>query len=215
MGVTTAILELYNGLIATLPLWGQNIIQIFLLIILVVIYSVIFWKFHRFIAHKNIFELNLNQYNRSEHPIFSKILAGFFYLLEYIIIMPIIILVWFGVFTIFLILFAEGVDISNIILISVIIVGAVRMISYIPGYGQNLAKEIAKLLPFNLLAVSLITLGLSNFSGVINRINEIPTFLGQIILYLLFIVFIETIMRIFDFISSFFYSEEIRGKEDD
>lgn len=212
MGVTDSILEIYTGLTAALPAWSQNIIQIFLLIILVVIYSVIFWKFHRFIAHKNIFELNLNQYNTSDHPIFSKILAGFFYLLEYIVIMPIIILIWFGIFTIFLILFAEGIELSSIILISVIVVGAVRMVSYIPSYGESLAKEIAKLLPFNLLAVSLITLGLSDFKGLINHISEIPAFLSQIGLYLMFILFLEVVMRIFDFISSFFVSEEVRDK---
>lgn len=213
MGVETVILEFYNGLMASLPSWGQQIVQIFLLILLVVIYAIVFWKFHRFIAHKNIFELNLNQYNTSDHPIFSKIIAGFFYLLEYIIIMPIIILIWFGLFAIFLILLTEGTGTGNVIVVSVIIIGAIRMISYIRGYGQTLAKDISKLLPLTLLAVAVTREGFFNIQRVITHINQIPTFLSQIGIYLMFILFLEVIMRIFDFISSFFYSEEVREKE--
>ena len=212
MGVVTAILGIYNGLIASLPSWSQQLIQMFLLIILVVVYSVIFWKFHRFIAHKNIFELNLNQYNTSYHPALSKFIAVFFYILEYLIIMPIIILIWFGLFTIFLILLTEGTEVQHIIIASAIIVGAIRMIAYLPKYGETLAKEIAKLLPLTLLAIAVVKSGFFDLQRVISHISQIPTFLNQIGLYLLFILFLEILMRIFDFIISLFSPEEAREK---
>jgi len=212
MGVVTAILGIYNGLIASLPSWSQQLIQMFLLIILVVVYSVIFWKFHRFIAHKNIFELNLNQYNTSYHPALSKFIAVFFYILEYLIIMPIIILIWFGLFTIFLILLTEGTEVQHIIIASAIIVGAIRMIAYLPKYGETLAKDIAKLLPLTLLAIAVVKAGFFDLQRVINHISQIPTSLNQIGLYLLFILFLEILMRAFNFITSFFISEETGKK---
>lgn len=203
MGVTESIsafiISNYNAFLSYLPAWAQQVINLFLLIVLVLFYAWFIWKFYRFVAHKNIISLNLNQYNTSQHPILSKFLESVFYLLEYLIILPFLVFFWFVVFTLFLILLTEGLEVAHILVISATIVGAVRMITYIPRYGQNLAKEVAKLLPFTLLAISIIKPGFFDIGRIIGHLVLIPEFLGSILVYLLFIIGLEMLLRLIEF----------------
>src|SRR3989338_8445117 len=89
--VTLQIVETYKSLLSVAPPAFQSFITLFLIVLLMVIYSVFIWKLDKFIGTKNIFGLNLNQYNKSSHPFFVKLVASLFYLLEYIIILPILI----------------------------------------------------------------------------------------------------------------------------
>jgi len=212
MGVTesftTSILTGYNSFITMFPQWTQQVINLFLLILIIVIYAWFIWKFYRFVAKKNLISLNLNKYNTSEHAIFSKLLAGFFYLVEYIIVLPFIVCFWFAFFTIFLILLTEGLELQNIIIISATIIGAIRMIAYIPKFGQNLGKEISKLLPLTLLAISMTKPGFFDFPTIISKITEIPLFFKEILIYLLFIVILEIILRVLEFLFTVFGLQE-------
>lgn len=211
----TELLELYNSFVLTMPSWAQNFINLFLLVLLIVLYSVFIWKFYRFIATKNILELNLNKYNKATHPFLTKLFAGILYLVEYILILPFLIFFWFAIFTLFLIFLTEGLEIKALLLISVSIIGAIRMISYIPKYGENLAKDLAKLLPFTLLAISVLNPSFFSIERIFKHFDEIPGFFYEIITYLLFIVCLEVILRFFDFIFSLFGLEEIQKTKED
>ena len=98
----------------------QIFINLLLKTILVAIYVIFIWKLHIFISTKNILRLNLNKYNKNNHPLITKIIAGFLYLLEYVIILPILIFFWFLIFAILLIFIAKGMDPASIILLAAI-----------------------------------------------------------------------------------------------
>jgi len=218
--ITSTLVGAYAGFISSLPLFFQNFFNLFFLALLIVIYAVFIWKFHRFIGTRNIFNLNLNKYNTSEHPTIAKIVAGFLYLLEYIILLPIIIFFWFAVFTIFLIFLTEDLQVSAVLTLSVTIIAAIRMCSYLPNYGENVAREVAKLLPLTLLAVSVVNSGFFDFERIIGQLTQLPAFFDLILNYLLFIIILEIILRFFEFVFSFLELEEEepeekkKGKED-
>lgn len=195
----------YSQFLSWLPNWAQNFVNLFLLVLVIVIYSIFIWKFYRFIAKKNIFELNLNQYNRSEHPVISKFFAGLLYFLEYIVIMPFLIFFWFGIFTLFLVLMTEDIQISALLIISATIISAIRMTAY---YKEDLSKDLAKLLPFTLLGLTVTKPGFFNFDRILIHIQQIPTFLNDIIIYLGFIIVLEIILRTFQIIFSLFGIED-------
>ena len=118
-------------------------------------------------------------------------------------------------FTIFLVMLTQNLEISTILIISATIIGAIRVTSYIPRYGEDLAKEIAKLLPFTLLALSMINPGFFSVERVITHFQLIPSAFSQILVYLAFIIILEIILRFFDFIFSLFgLEEEIVVQED-
>jgi hypothetical protein len=200
------VLEIYNSFISTLPTWAQNFIVLFLLVFLVVIYSIFIWKLHKFIARKNILELNLKKYSQVEHPYIAKLLVGAFYFLEYIIISPFVIFFWFAVFTLFLIVLTESIEIKSLLIISATIVASIRMTAY---YKEDLSREFAKLLPFTLLATSLLEPDFFNVQRIFTSLSSMPNFWGDIIYYLGFIITLEVALRFFEFIFSFFDIEEI------
>ncbi|MCK5043683.1 hypothetical protein KAR52_01610 [Candidatus Pacearchaeota archaeon] len=215
--VGKGILEIYDSFLSMLPPRAQIFINLFLLIFLVVIYSIFVWKFYRFISKKNILGLNLNKYNKSQHPLITKLFAGLLYFLEYIIILPFLLFFWFSIFTIFLILLTTDLDIQTLLIISATVIAAIRITSYIPKYGEKLSRELAKLLPFTLLAISLLNPGFFDISRIFAHFSLLPGFFEEIIYYLIFIIIFEIILRFFDFIFSLFELEEVtvEGDEED
>jgi len=201
-GFSSIVLGLYDSFISALPQWAGDFINFILIVLLVFVYSWFIWNFYRFIARKNILKLDLRKYNRSEHPFFTKLIAGVLYFIEYIIILPFITFFWFAVFALFFILLTENLEMQRLLLISATIVAAIRMAAY---YKEDLSKDIAKLLPFTLLAISI--LGTSDFFSmdrVFSQLSQIPAFFSQIVTYLIFIVLLEIVLRFFDFIFSLF-----------
>lgn len=196
----------YQNFLNILPPWMQTFVNFFLLVIVVVIYAVFFWKLYRFVSKKNILELNLNQYNRSEHPFFEKVIAGMLYFVEYILIMPLLIFFWFIIFSLFMVLLTEGLEVPSLLVISAVIVGAVRMLSY---YKEDISREVSKLLPLTLLGVAMTKQGFFNFERILERISQIPDFYTNILYYILFIIILEVILRAFDIIFSLFEIEDL------
>ncbi len=159
---------------------------------------------HIFISTKNILRLNLNKYNRTKHPLLTKITAGFLYFLEYIIILPILIFFWFMIFAILLIFIARGMEPSSIILLAALTIAVLRVVSYIPKYGESASAETAKVIPFTLLAIGLTEPLFFNSEEIIIRMSDIPQLFNGIGQYIFFIVAIELILRSLTFIVSIF-----------
>lgn len=208
-GIIFEIIKAYGSLMANLPIGTKNFINLFLLVILIVAYSIIMWKFHKFISVKNILGLNLNKYNKSDHPLWEKMLAGMLYLLEYIIIIPFLTFFWFAIFTFFMVLLTNGIEIETLLLISALVLASIRMTSY---YKEDLSRELAKLFPFTLLTIAMLTPGFFDVERIIANFSAISGFFGEITFYLLFIIVLEIVLRFFDFIFSLFGLEE-EGEE--
>ena len=174
----------------------------------IVIYGVFVYYFYKYLARKNIIVLNLNKYNRSEHPGLMKFLAFIFYVVEYIIILPILTFFWFVVFAIFLLMLARGLEVSTILIISAALIASVRITSYISG---KLSQDLAKMIPFTILALSLTTPDFFSIKLFFEQILQIPSLITKIPYYLLFIIGIELIMRVTELIRGVFES----GKEEE
>ncbi len=196
VGIIPSISDLYTGVVQTLPAWAQSFINLFLLSLLVVVYSIFIWKFYRWISKKDILELNLSRFNKSEHSVISKLVGGVIYFVEYLVILPFVVFLWFGIFTIFLLLFTKSLPVQTILVVCVVIVAAIRMTAY---YKQDLSKDLAKLIPFNLLALA-IAQGILDTPKVIDQLAVIPSFISEIWTYLIFIILLEFVLRVLDII---------------
>ncbi len=197
----------YQSIVSLLPVSLQGFVNLFLVVVLMVLYSVFIWKLHKFIGKKNILKLNLNQYNNAEHPFVDKVFASVLYFVEYIVVFPLLIFFWFAVFTVFLVLVME-LDIKVIIFISAATIASIRIASYIPEYGGDLAKELAKLIPLNLLAIALLTPGFFDVERVIENLSHLSNFFGIVINYLLLIVVLEILLRFFELVFSLYGIED-------
>ena len=166
---------------------------LFLFVIGMVIYSVFVFKFYLFIAKRDIIEFNLKQYStRARWAWLKKVVYLLLYIVEYILLFPIFVSVWFAVFSILLLLLSRQ-DISIILLISMAIVTTVRACSY---YNEDLSKDLAKMLPFALLGVMLIDINFFSAESLLLGIYKVPSLFDTILYYLIFTIFIEFVGHI-------------------
>ena len=204
-GIGASLLAAYQSVINILPAWAQSLVGLFLLVVLIVVYAIIIWNGYRYIARKDPLGLNLSKYNTSQDSFFAKLVAGSLYFLEYILIAPIIIFISLAIFTILLTFLTENLTAGEILLIAAAIIGAIRLTAY---YKEELAKEIAKFIPFTLLAVSLLNPSFFDISRIFGTFSQLPALFNKAGIYLIFIILLEIVLILFDFIFSLFGIEE-------
>ncbi len=202
--------ELYNALISLLPPIAQDFANLAMLSIASFLFVYLFfWKFYTFISAKNIFGLDLNQYNKSDDPFTTKLISGAFYFLEYLIILPFAIFSWFLVFALFLLILAQEMEVGTILMISTVIVVIVRLAAY---YRETFSKDLAKLIPLTFLTFAITNLRTLNLNGILLHLQEVPNFFSQVFVYFIFIFGMELLLRVFDFLFSLFGLEDV-GEE--
>jgi len=208
--------SLYSEFISYFPEHVGIFINFLILVLLVVIYSILIWKYSKFISKKNPLGLDLGKHTREKESFFMKAITGLLYFLEYIIILPFLIFIVFSVFTLLIILLIQIQNVNQILMITAIIIASVRVAAY---YKESISRDIVKLLPFNLLAVLLLnpnTFSQTNQIGmIIDNFSKIPDVFGNIIYYLIYIIILEIILRFFDYIFSLFELEEEEEEKKD
>ena len=202
--------EILENLAGFLSGQSSTIFVLLFFTTIIVIYSIFIFYFYQFLAKKNIIELNLNQYNRNENPTLVKFFAVIFYIIEYIILLPIVTFFWFSILAVLILILAEGVEVNTVLLITTALVASVRATSYV---SKNLAKDLAKMVPFTLLAIALTKPGFFQVTTLISRLGEIPTLFSNVPLYLVFIVSVELTMRIIDFASGIFENDNSENSD--
>ena len=191
----TILAQAYQEFISGLIFWQQNFINLFLLVCLVVIYAIFVWKLYRFIAKKNILPFNIGRFHIENKHGYNKFVSAIGYFIKNIVIFPVLIFFWYAIFTIFLMVLAENLPIKHILMVAAIIIASIRATSY---YREGLSKDLAKLLPLTLLAVFLMGSSTFNFGNILSNLSAIPSFLGEITIFYLFILALEVILRIID-----------------
>ncbi|HJO14696.1 MAG TPA: hypothetical protein QGG70_01460 [Candidatus Pacearchaeota archaeon] len=196
-------IEILQGTMNVLPEDQKVLFSLIVYTILILMYSIFIWKFYRFLASRDIIQLNLSQYNYSNHPIIEKFAAIGLYALEYLIILPFLVFFWFSILSIFLLVLSESQNTLQILLISAAIIASTRVTSYI---SEDLSKDLAKILPFTILAAFILGSSFFNAEGVIDKISQIPSLFDNIVTFVVFIFIIEFIFRIlfsvFQFVKS-------------
>ncbi len=198
-------LDGYNNLQSAIPSQYSPIVSLLVFSILIAIYSIFTWKFYRYLSKKNLIELNLAKYNTSNHPIFSKLFGVILYFLQYIIILPFLIFFWFAVLALIILILSEELGINQVIIVSAAIVAAIRILAY---YEEDLSKDLAKMFPFTVLAIFILSPGFFSLERVITNLAQVPALVTNIFYFLVFIIILEIILRILDLIATPFRSEE-------
>ncbi len=199
-----------------LSLFSPNtslVLEAIIFAIFLSIISLFIWEFYNSTSKRNLIDLNLRQYNHSQHPFLGKLFAIVLFFIEYIIVMPMLISLWFAGLAIVLLLLADPANgVEKILFVTAAMIGATRFLSY---YNREISKDLAKLFPFILLSVFLLTPGAFNLGEVLLRSQDIPNLLGNIFFYLLAVFIIEIILRFFYTIYEFFDSEDPQPSEED
>lgn len=161
-----------------------------------VVYGIFIFHLYRFISKRDMFSLNIEQRLRggklkssgekvSAAPkIVSHIALNVF-------IFPIVIFVWFLAYSIFMFFLAQDMSLETIFLVSSSIIIAVRIAAY---YNEDLARDIAKLLPFVLLGIFILSPTFFSLDEIKSRLYDMPKFIIQITAFLGIAITIEIIL---------------------
>jgi len=165
---------------------AQTILEpLIVFIIGMVIYAVFIFKFYRFISRRNIFQRDKKYH---EHEGIRKLA----YVLEYIFLFPIVAFVWLFVISSILSMISEVLTIGNIFMISMAVIVTIRVTAY---YNEELSRDIAKLLPFALLAIFLLNISNISVATPIDLLYKLPPIAKILVYYFTFLVVIEFIVR--------------------
>ena len=125
----------------------------------------------------------------------QKLWAGFLYLIEYIVVVPFLILFWYIIFALVLLFFSDSLPLQQILLLSAAVVGSIRMLAY---YNHDLATEVAKLLPLTILGLMILSPGFLDLVRVAEAIKQVPQLVSSIGYAIAFVIGLEVILRVLD-----------------
>ena len=157
------------------------------------IYAVFIFKFYRFLATRDMFELDFSKYEASRFKFVRILLHFVFYVLRYLILFPVFAFFWFAVLTIILAFLSKEQVFTDVLLVALATVGAIRITSY---YSEDLSRDLAKILPFAVLAIFLIDVSFFEISGSLDILKQANDHRETILYYLLFLIAVEFALRV-------------------
>lgn len=158
----------------------------------ITLYAVFIFKFYKFLAKRDMLELQLSQYTGGFGGFLAEMAKVLFHWIESLIIIPLLIFFWFIVLAAFLLVMGKGQAAGSILLTSASLVAAVRVTAY---YSEELSRDLAKMIPFALLGIFLIDSSYFTVGGALETIKEIGGLITSLVSYLIFIVILEFILR--------------------
>ena len=157
------------------------------------VYAVFVFNFYRFVASKDMFGLDLSRFEESRFPLARSTLHVAMYIVKYIIVFPVLAFFWFAVLTLILAFLSKGQTFPETLLIALATVSSIRVAAY---YNEDLSRDLAKILPFAVLAVFLIDASFFSASESLDVLRDANDYSENILYYLVFLVALEFVLRV-------------------
>lgn len=169
------------------------IVPLALFVLGMTVYAIFIFKFYRFLARKDIFEIDLEKYSDVKFGGLKKFFRVVFYIIQHLLLFPLFVFLWFAMISVLLMVLAKGQTAGSILLISMALVATIRVAAY---YNEALSVDLAKMLPLALLGVFLIDISFFSFDASLELIKQIPALSKTVGYYLVFIIALELVLRI-------------------
>ena len=156
-------------------------------------YAIFVFKFYRFVATRDIFEMDLTRYEESSHRLVRSVLYIILYVFKYLILFPVFAFFWFAVLTLILAFLSKGQTFPETLLIALATVSAIRVTAY---YSEDLSRDLAKILPFAVLGIFLVDASFFSVWDSLNSLKVAGDYSENILYYLLFLIALEFVLRL-------------------
>jgi hypothetical protein len=169
----------------------------------ITLYALFIFRYWHFLARRDIFQLKDDEYYNTFAGNKQRLLRLAFYILENLVLTPIIVLFWFMVLAGFLAVLSNQAGLGIVLLVSAAFVASVRIVSY---FSEEDAQDLAKLIPLTLLAVFIADLSLVSNKWVM--FNDMYLMVQTSVYYVITVTAIEYAMRITHGVTTFFTKRE-------
>ena len=181
-----------------------------------VIYGIFVYHFYRFLSKRDMFCINIEKISKGRFTSSGKKTSGAPRVATFIItnffVFPFVIFLWFLGYSSFMFLLVQHMETATIFLVSSSLIIAIRISAY---YREDLSRDIAKLLPFALLAIFLFNPQFYSLVDVLKRLSEIPSFIIQIAAFMIVVMLVEIVLSTIYLIKIRFFHKEKKSKIDD
>jgi hypothetical protein len=173
------------------------------------VYALFIFVFYRFLARRDIVTPNLEKFNRAG----TKFLRAIFYVIQHALLFPVIIMGWFAVLVLILSLLGQDQTPGNILLVSIALVSTIRATAY---YSEDLSRDLAKMLPFAVLGLFLVSKSYLSLDISSGALRELDDHWRVIVYYLVFAVVLEFVLRIgYSIVTSFSHGSDETVKQNE
>lgn len=175
------------------------------------VYAIFIFKFYRFIAARDIFKLDRSKNDRSGVPVLRDTFSLIWYAIKFVVLFPALAFFWVATLTLMLAFLSKDRELSQILIIALATVSAVRMCAY---YDEDLSRDLAKILPFAVLSFLLVNASSLDVGASLAVLGQVDGLWATVFSYWLFLVALEFGLRVvFGIVKGVFSSRE--RKEDD
>ncbi|MCY4581514.1 MAG: hypothetical protein OXE50_01760 [Chloroflexi bacterium] len=157
------------------------------------LYAIFVFRFYRSVSARDMFALDLSRYEESRHRWLRRLLGVVMYVAKYLIVFPAYAFFWFAVLTLILTFLSRERPFADILLIALATVSAIRVTAY---YSEDLSRDVAKILPFAVLAIFLIDVSFFEIPAALSVLQETNDHRETILYYMLFLVLLEFTLRL-------------------
>ena len=157
------------------------------------VYAVFVFNFYRFVATRDMFQIDLSKYEESRFRWVRAFLQVVMYVIKYLIVFPVFAFFWFAILTLILIFLSKDQSFTEILLMALATVSAIRVTSY---YNEALSTDLAKILPFAVLGIFLIDTSFFSVSDSLDKLLEAESYTENILYYLAFLILLEFALRL-------------------
>ncbi len=157
------------------------------------LYAVFVFKYYRFVASKDMFALDLSRFEERSLRWARSTLHVILYVFKYLIVFPVFAFFWFAVLTLILAFLSKDQTFSETLLVALATVSAIRVTAY---YNEDLSRDLAKILPFAVLAIFLIDASFFSVGESLDILKEAGDYTEKIVYSLSFIVALELVLRV-------------------
>ncbi|MGM5488325.1 MAG: hypothetical protein ACQESG_05225 [Nanobdellota archaeon] len=167
------------------------------------LYAVFVFKFYKFLAKRDILRMHVFLNRRGVLGYLQYESSLFLYILENLVIVPILVFFWFLILAVLLMIIGKSHSPATLLLTSIAIVGAIRLTAY---YNEALSQDLAKMVPFALLGVLLQQPDFFSFQHIWTIIDTLPYM--TLLYYLGLVVCLEFVLRIIKGVLGLFQRNE-------
>ena len=173
--------------------FGRETYPTLMAIIAIAVYSGFVFMFYRILAKKDLLTLDLSKYADDFGGKVKKYLRSMLFVVQYIVVVPILIAFWTLVLAVILTLLSDSSDHARNALIATSVVGAVRILAY---WTEDLSRDVAKMLPFAVLGVYLVSSTSVQWSEFETLLKSLPELAKSFFSSLVLLAILETLLRI-------------------
>ena len=171
------------------------------------VYAIFVFKYYRFVAARDMFAVDLSKYAASRFRWMRIFLHIVMYVAKYLVLFPFFAFFWFAVLTLILTFLSKDRSFPDVLLMALVTISSIRVTAY---YNEDLSRDLAKILPFAVLAIFLIDTSFFAISKSLDMLKGTPDYTENILYYLLFLIAMEFVLRLAKAIVAFLVAVKVR-----